>query len=268
MIFCFLPNRSQPYCTHLPKYSETYLQKQKNRGIFNDEQRNMHMCFLGSPGTGKTTVARIVTGILYNLGYIKSNKCIEVNGQNLKGGYVGQTSAITKAVLRNAKNKLLFIDEAYSLYDDYSKGYGKDAVAVILKEMEDNRNDLIIIFAGYKNEMNNFLEMNSGLKSRINRFIDFDNYSPCEMLEILMLMLKKKSLYISKEALYKCLQAIKVASINPNFSNARFARNLIEKIEDEHIYNTHGIKDTTRKDTIELEDIPDEIIDELIRYSS
>jgi AAA+ superfamily predicted ATPase len=244
-----------------------YRKKQEKRNVYNDQNGSMHMCFLGAPGTGKTTVARIVTGILYDLGYIKSNKCIEVNAQNLKGGYIGQTAIITKAVMRNARNKVLFIDEAYALFDDFENGYGKEAVAVILKEMEDNRDNMIVIFAGYDNEMQKFLKMNDGLKSRINRYIHFENYSPAEMLQIMMMFLAKRRLYITEDSLKICLDIFKEASFNPRFSNARFVRNLVEKIEEEHIYNVHNIKDITRKDTILPEDISDEIVKELLEKS-
>lgn len=244
-----------------------YRKKQKDRKIFVDSVSSMHMCFTGSPGTGKTTVARIITGILYNMGYVKENKCVEVNGQNLKGGYTGQTAIITKLVMKSAKNKVLFIDEAYALFDEYEGGFGKEAVAVILKEMEDERDNTIVIFAGYKNDMEEFLSMNDGLKSRINRYIHFKNYNCEELTDILMSYLKKKKLYITEDALAKCILAFKKAETSERFSNGRFVRNMLEKIEYEHAYNTHKIKDPKRQDTIEAEDIPDELIQELLTRS-
>lgn len=244
-----------------------YRNRQKERGIFITDGSSMHMCFTGAPGTGKTTVARIITGILYNMGYIKENKCIEVNGQNLKGGYQGQTAIITKIVMKSAKNKVLFIDEAYALFDGYQTGYGKEAVAVILKQMEDERDNTVVIFAGYKDDMEEFLTMNDGLKSRINRYIDFRNYSTEELTQILIMSLKKKKLYITEEALGKCVKAFKKAASTERFSNARFVRNLIEKIEYEHAYNTHNTKDITRQDTITVEDVSDDVITELLTHS-
>lgn len=244
-----------------------YRKKQQERKIYTESSASMHMCFTGSPGTGKTTVARIITGILYNLGYVKENRCVEVNGQNLKGGYTGQTAIITKLVLKSAKNRVLFIDEAYALFDDYENGFGKEAVATILKHMEDERDNTIVIFAGYKNDMETFLNMNDGLKSRINRYIDFKNYDCKELTEILMSYLKKKKLYITEDALAKCILAFKKAGTSERFSNGRFVRNMLEKIEYEHAYNTHNTKDTKRQDTIELEDVPDELINELLTRS-
>lgn len=244
-----------------------YRKKQKDRGIYIDDSSSMHMCFTGAPGTGKTTVARIVAGVLYDMGYIKENKCIEINGQNLKGGYQGQTAIITKLVMKSAKNKVLFIDEAYALFDDYQSGYGKEAVAVLLKHMEDERDNTVVILAGYKNDMEEFLLMNDGLKSRINRYIDFKNYSTKELTDILILSLKKKKLYITEDALGKCVIAFKKAASTERFSNARFVRNLIEKIEYEHAYNTHKTKDIRRQDTITVDDVPDDVINELLTHS-
>ena len=244
-----------------------YRQRQKARGIDVSAASSMHMCFTGAPGTGKTTVARILTGILYDLGYIKENKYVEINGQNLKGGYVGQTAILTKLVLKSAKNKILFIDEAYALYDESANGYGKEAVATLLKHMEDERDNTIVIFAGYKKDMEMFLAMNDGLKSRINRYIDFNNYTLEELTQIFQKMLEKKKLYITPEALAKCVLAFKKAALSPRFSNARFARNLIEKIEFEHAYNVRGTNDNRRMDTIEVVDVTDRILEELLNYS-
>lgn len=244
-----------------------YKKRQRERNIFVKDGASMHMCFTGSPGTGKTTVARIITGILYNMGYVKENKCIEINGQNLKGGYTGQTAIITKLVMKSAKNKVLFIDEAYALFDDYENGFGKEAVAIILKEMEDERDNTIVIFAGYKDDMEQFLLMNDGLKSRINRYVHFKNYTSKELVEILLLLLQKKKLYITKEALAKCFLAFKKAEMSERFSNGRFVRNMVEKIEYEHAYNTHNSKDAKRQDTITIEDVSDELIQELLTRS-
>lgn len=244
-----------------------YRNKQKERGIYIENESSMHMCFTGAPGTGKTTVARIITGLLYDMGYIKENKCVEINGQNLKGGYSGQTAIITKLVMKAAKNKVLFIDEAYALFDGYSQGFGKEAIAVILKQMEDERDSTIVIFAGYKNEMEDFLTMNDGLKSRINRYIDFKNYNLDEMTEIFLSVLRKKKLFITPEALEKCMIVFKKASLSPRFSNARFARNLEEKIEYKHASNTYNIINKLRQDSITEEDISDRAVEELLTHS-
>ena len=244
-----------------------YRKMQKERRIFVENVSSMHMCFTGAPGTGKTTVARILTGILYDMGYIKDNHCIEINGQNLKGGYTGQTAIITKLVMKSAKNRVLFIDEAYAIFDNYENGYGKEAIAVILKEMEDERDNTIVIFAGYKDEMEEFLTMNDGLKSRINRYIDFKNYEPTELMEILLSILKKKKLYITEDALTKCMLIFKKAALSERFSNGRFVRNLVEKMEYKHASNTFDTKDQRRQDTITEDDITDKMVEELLTHS-
>lgn len=243
-----------------------YKKKREQRGIYDDSTTNLHMCFLGSPGTGKTTVARIMTGLLYDLGYLKENKCIEIGANELKGGYTGQTAIKTKAILRNAKNKILFIDEAYSLFDK-NGGYGQEALDVIIKEMEDNKDNLIIIFAGYQKEMEKFLNMNDGLKSRINRYIYFENYNTLEMGKIFTSFLANKKLYIDEDALEKSLILFKNAGLKDRFSNGRFARNLLEKVEEEHAFNVRNVKDNTRRDTITSEDISTDIVRELLTQS-
>lgn len=232
----------------------SYRKFQEKRGIYIEDAENLHMCFTGAPGTGKTTVARAITGILYDLGYIKENKFIEVNGQSLKGGYSGQTAIITKLILKSAKNKVLFIDEAYSIFDDYENGFGKEAVAVILKYLEDERDNTVIIFAGYKNEMNQFLNMNEGLRSRINRYIDFENYTTKEMVDILLMMLQQRKLFITKDALLKCMSDFKIESKTDNFSNARYVRNYVEKLEFEHAFNLPLLGEEC-EDTITLRDV-------------
>lgn len=234
----------------------TYRKRQRKRGIFISDAENLHMCFTGEPGTGKTTVARQITGILYDLGYIKENSFIEVNAQNLKGGYSGQTAIITKCVLKSAKNKVLFIDEAYALYDKYENGFGKEAIATILKYLEDERDNTVIIFAGYKQEMQDFLRMNEGLKSRINRHIDFENYSPSELIEILLFMLKKKKLFITEEALEECYKTFKKETKKQGFANARFVRNFLEQVEFEHAYRIgNGRSGADVEDTITVDDL-------------
>lgn len=244
-----------------------YKRNREARGIKDESVTNLHMCFLGSPGTGKTTVARIMTGLLYNLGYVKENKCIELGANELKGGYTGQTAIKTKAILRNAKNKVLFIDEAYSLYEKNGSSYGQEALDVIIKEMEDNKDNLIIIFAGYQKEMELFLQMNDGLKSRINRYIVFENYNTVEMGQIFTSFLRKKKLYIDDAALEKSLLLFKNAALKDKFSNGRFARNLLEKVEEEHAFNVRNEKDSKRRDTITTQDISKDIVQELLTQS-
>lgn len=253
---------------------QKYLQFKKNRnerGIYTgDEAGTLHMCFMGNPGTGKTTVARIMTGILYNMGYIKENQCIEINGLDLVGGYVGQTGIITKKVVDMARGGILFIDEAYSLC---GSDYGKEAISVLLKEMEDNRNDLVVIFAGYEDDINKFLNTNSGFRSRINKYFNFLDYSVLELSEIFIEFLRKMHLKIDEDALEKCIKLFHQAKNRPNFSNGRFVRNLAEQIEETHILNIADNFDLSkpvplvyfkRLDTVTNEDIPEELLEKVM----
>ena len=231
-----------------------------SRNIFDTNSSNLHMCFYGNPGTGKTTVARIVTSILYNLGYIKRNKCIEINANEFKGADIGETSIRTKIILRNAVNKVLFIDEAYALFDK-KDGFGQEAVDIIIKEMEDNRSNMVIIFAGYKNEMQDFINMNEGLKSRIARYIEFENYNTIELGKIFANLLHEQDLTIETEAFIKIMKIFKEMQLQNNFSNGRFARNIFEEIMEEHAYNTaNGLSETS---VISVNDITKEILDTL-----
>lgn len=243
-----------------------YLRICKEHGIYENRTENMHMCFLGNPGTGKTTVARELTQMFYDLGYIKYNECVEVNAQNIKGGYVGQTATITRAIIKHAKGRILFIDEAYALYDDYENGYGKEAVAVLLKEMEDNRNDFIVIFAGYHKEMQKFLDMNEGLRSRINRYIEFPDFTKKELCAIFSRQLANKGMYCNDAALRKFFDKIKILKKADNFSNARCVRNIVEKIIEEHAYN-YMSNPVGSKYMITENDLTDEIFDEIINMS-
>ncbi len=202
---------------------------------------NLHMLFLGNPGTGKTTVARLLSGILYNLGYIKENKLMEVTSKDLVAEYVGQTSIKTNSVIERALGGVLFIDEAYSLSSKLST-YNDEAIATLIKGMEDNRDNLVVIFAGYTKEMQDFINSNSGIASRIGYTLDFKDYTEDELVEILKGMVKKSGFEITNEALDKVRVIIKDNKDRPNFGNARFIRNLFEKSIILHATNTKNNK--------------------------
>ena len=245
------------------KYMLEYENNRKQRGIETHDISTLHMCFMGHPGTGKTTIARIMTGILFSMGYIKENQCIEVSGLDLQGGYIGQTAIITKQIVDMAKGGILFVDEAYALCENKENSYGKEAVSVLLKEMEDNRGDLIVIFAGYKDDMDKFLNVNPGFRSRINKYFDFADYTTVELGRIFLNYIKKMHLRIDEPAFTKCIELFKEAKKHPNFSNGRFVRNLTEKIEEEHILNCVSASDD-RMDVITVEDVSDELIKNML----
>ena len=213
--------------------------KEKSKGELDIKNTNLHMVFLGNPGTGKTTVARLIAQILYNLKYIKQNKLIEVSSKDLVAEYVGQTGPKTMAIIEKAKGGVLFIDEAYTLASSSGTGnsYNEEAIATLIQEMENNRENLVVIFAGYTKEMQAFLNSNSGIVSRIGYTLEFEDYTEKELLEIFKLMLKKAGFKITEQALKKAEKLIKEAKTCVNFGNARFVRNMYEKTVIKHASN-------------------------------
>ena len=220
--------------------------KQKTEGQLKIKDINLHMLFLGNPGTGKTTVARLLSGILYNLGYIKENKLIEVSSKDLVAEYVGQTAPKTNAVIERAKGGILFIDEAYALASDNSS-YNDEAIATLIKGMEDFRDDLVVILAGYTKEMQAFLDSNSGIVSRIGYTLTFKDYTVDQLIEIFKSFISKAGFKITDGALNKARSIIEENIDTKNFGNARFVRNLYEKTVVKHATNT---KDKKKKDIL------------------
>jgi SpoVK/Ycf46/Vps4 family AAA+-type ATPase len=191
---------------------------------------SLHSVFFGPPGTGKTTIARLISKSFKCLGILKKGHLIETDRSQLVAGYVGQTAIKTKEVLDKALDGVLFIDEAYSLSSD--DDFGKEAIDTILKFMEDNRDRLIVIVAGYEKEMGNFINTNPGLKSRFNKYFNFPNYSGSELLEILLRITTKNKFNLSEEAKSKLTYIINDAIFTEGnqFGNARYVRNLYEQI--------------------------------------
>ena len=218
----------------------------KDKSDLNISNVNLHMLFLGNPGTGKTTVARHLANILYNLGYIKENKLLEVSSKDLVAEYVGQTAIKTYGVIERALGGVLFIDEAYSL-SSKNNSYNDEAIATLIKAMEDNRDNLVVIFAGYTKEMQDFINSNSGIASRIGYTLNFKDYTEDELLEIFKGMVTKAGFKITNEALYKARNIVKEHLNDKNFGNARFIRNMYEKTVTQHATNT---KDKHRKDIL------------------
>lgn len=231
--------------------------REKAGSEVNIKNTNLHMVFLGNPGTGKTTVARMVAGILYNLKYIKQNKLLEVSVKDLVGEYVGQTGPKTMAVIEKAMGGVLFIDEAYSLASKpgQNSSFNEECVATLIQAMENYRDNLVVIFAGYSKEMQDFLNSNSGIVSRIGYTMEFEDYKTDELISIFKSMTQKAGFIVEDEAIKKVESIIEEYKNTENFGNARVIRNLYEKTIIKHATNCTNKKSKKALKTIVVEDI-------------
>ena len=231
---------------------------------------NLHMCFYGNPGTGKTEVARILSRILYDAGVLEEAKLIETDAHGLMGKYVGETAPKTLAKINDAMGGVLFIDEAYSLAGGTSAaqggtaGYGEEAIAVLLKEMEDRRGQFCVILAGYKDEMINMISTNPGLESRIQFTLEFPDYTREELGLIAQSFLEKKGYMIDDAALNRVLDIMEYFRGRPNFANARTVRNVLDQV----IMNQNLRTEDSEGDClIVIDDVEDYLTDEGINLN-
>jgi len=191
---------------------------------------NLHMSFTGSPGTGKTTVAMRMADLLYRLGYLRRGHLVSVTRDDLVGQYVGHTAPKTKEVLKRAMGGVLFIDEAYYLYrEDNERDYGQESIEILLQVMENQREDLVVILAGYKDRMDSFFLANPGMSSRIAHHIDFPDYTLDELEDIGKLMVRAEGYDLDLEAEKTFREYLKRRKDQPRFANARSVRNAIER---------------------------------------
>lgn len=209
------------------------IRKLKAYAISNKDRKdfNLHMAFCGNPGTGKTQVARLIAGILHEIGVLPSDHVVETDRAGLVAGYVGQTAIKTEEVIEEAMGGVLFIDEAYALApDDFKGDYGYEAIATLIKAMEDNRGEFCVILAGYRGPIEKLIASNPGFRSRIAFILDFPNYNRAELEQIANLMLTEREYTISPEALAEVLDITDYKRKEPDFANARELRNILEQV--------------------------------------
>nr|YP_010241914.1 Rubisco expression protein [Coscinodiscus wailesii]QTI82829.1 Rubisco expression protein [Coscinodiscus wailesii] len=227
----------------------------KNLGITSGSP-GLHMSFTGSPGTGKTTVGLKMADILYQLGYIKKGHLLTVTRDDLVGQYIGHTAPKTKEVLKKAMGGVLFIDEAYYLYKpDNERDYGSEAIEILLQVMENQRDDLVVILAGYKQPMDKFYESNPGLSSRIANHIDFPDYTTEELLKIAKMMLEEQQYQLTADAETALIQYITKRKEQPLFANARSIKNALDRArmrQANRIFDSRG-QVLTKKELVNIE---------------
>ena len=225
------------------------VQKLRRDKNLNSAKRTMHLAFTGNPGTGKTTVARIVGRIYKQIGLLSKGHFVEVSRTDLIAGYQGQTALKVKKVIEEAKGGVLFIDEAYSITEnDHSDSYGRECLTELTKALEDYRDDLVVIVAGYTEPMKHFFESNPGLKSRFNTFIEFPDYSASELQGMFIKLCKDNDYQLEDTAFPLVLDYMerKISEKSANFANGRFVRNLYEDVTMNHAKRVVKMTDPDR----------------------
>lgn len=227
-------------------------------------ERSLHMVFSGNPGTGKTTIARMISRIFKGLGILEKGHLIETDRSGLVAGFVGQTAMKTTEICQKAIGGVLFIDEAYALADGGENDFGKEAINTLLKFMEDNRENFIAIVAGYTQNMRDFIDQNPGLQSRFNNYISFPDYTPEELIKIFRIFTKKSRLELTEEAEQKLLEIFQkhYDARDDKFGNGRFARNLFEKVYGNQANRLVAITELDEKTlcTLTEEDVEDIVV--------
>jgi probable Rubsico expression protein CbbX len=206
----------------------------------------LHMCFTGNPGTGKTTVAMRMASLLHGLGYTRKGHLVAVTRDDLVGQYIGHTAPKTKEVLKRAMGGVLFIDEAYYLYrPENERDYGQEAIEILLQVMENQRDDIVVILAGYKDRMERFFSSNPGMASRVAHHIDFPDYDDDELFAIAELMLEKMNYQLDDDAVVAMREYISLRRSQPRFSNARSIRNALDRARLRHANRLFEGRDVT-----------------------
>jgi probable Rubsico expression protein CbbX len=221
----------QPVKTRIREIAALLVVESARRSLgLSAEPPSLHMCFTGNPGTGKTTVAQRIAEILHGLSYIRRNHVVSVTRDDLVGQYIGHTAPKTKEILKKAMGGVLFIDEAYYLYrPENERDYGQEAIEILLQVMEEQRDDLVVVLAGYKDRMDTFFKSNPGMASRVAHHIDFPDYSLDELFAIANLMVKKMHYCFDEEGAQVLRDYIDRRMQQPRFSNARSIRNALDR---------------------------------------
>jgi probable Rubsico expression protein CbbX len=222
------------------------------------EAPTLHMSFTGNPGTGKTTVAERMAGILHKLGLVRKGHLVSVTRDDLVGQYIGHTAPKTKEILKKAMGGVLFIDEAYYLYrPENERDYGQEAIEILLQVMENQRDDLVVILAGYGERMETFFASNPGFRSRIAHHIDFPDYADAELVRIAELMLAKQNYRLSDEGRDALVRYIAARKSQPLFANARSIRNALDRARLRQANRMFAAPQPVAADALSIIDAPD-----------
>ena len=249
-----------PVKTRIREVAALLLVDRLRRGYgLSSERPSLHMCFTGSPGTGKTTIAVRMAEVLCRLGYLAKGHLVAVTRDDLVGQYIGHTAPKTREVLKRAMGGVLFIDEAYYLYrQENERDYGQETIEILLQVMENQRDDIVVILAGYKDRMNTFFQSNPGMSSRIAHHIDFPDYTVDELMSIARIMLERQSYRFSDDADPTFRELLERRMTMPRFANARSVRNALERARLRQANRVVGQGGTVTRDDlmrIEAEDI-------------
>ena len=239
-------------------YAYVEIQKRRQKEKLFNEPQALHMIFKGNPGTGKTTVARIIGKLLKAAGILPKGHLVEVERADLVGEYIGHTAQKTRDMLKKSKGGVMFVDEAYSLARGGDKDFGKEAIDALVKGMEDHKDSLVVVLAGYQEEMDLFLESNPGLRSRFPIHLSFPDYTTDDLMEIADLMLHKKEYQLNLPAREELRRIVNLKSSSHKHSgNARLVRNMVEKSIRQQAVRLIALENTTRDElmTIIREDI-------------